>query len=106
MHCLHTSASLAINESYDQLYTMLSSGSTVWRLTVTPFIGIMTKRPDDMPAREKFAGLAVRLRSRFASKLALGTWLAGIPVCEHRDHGGARRLRLTASGSSTAAADV
>ena len=32
-----------------------------------------------------------------AGRLALGTW-QGIYLCEHRDHGGARRLVATIQG--------
>jgi thiamine phosphate synthase YjbQ (UPF0047 family) len=34
-------------------------------------------------------------------RLALGTW-QGIYLCEHRDHGGARELLVTAFGDDTA----
>jgi thiamine phosphate synthase YjbQ (UPF0047 family) len=34
-------------------------------------------------------------------RLALGTW-QGIYLCEHRDHGGARKLLVTAFGDDTA----
>jgi thiamine phosphate synthase YjbQ (UPF0047 family) len=36
-----------------------------------------------------------------AGRLALGTW-QGIYLCEHRDHGGARTVIVTAFGESPA----
>ena len=53
---------------------------------------------DDMPAHVKAAlmgpSLTLPLRE---GRPALGTW-QGIYLCEHRDHGGPRRLVLTVSG--------
>ncbi|CAM3594506.1 secondary thiamine-phosphate synthase enzyme YjbQ [Deinococcus frigens] len=53
---------------------------------------------DDMAAHIKTsvlgAGLSLPVRD---GRLALGTW-QGIYLCEHRDHGGARRLVLTLLG--------
>jgi secondary thiamine-phosphate synthase enzyme len=51
--------------------------------------------PDDMPAHIKASLLGPSLTLPVAGgRLALGTW-QGIYLCEHRDHGGARRLQLT-----------
>ncbi|QFP78083.1 secondary thiamine-phosphate synthase enzyme YjbQ [Deinococcus sp. AJ005] len=53
---------------------------------------------DDMAAHIKAsvlgAGLSLPVRD---GRLALGTW-QGVYLCEHRDHGGARRLVLTLMG--------
>ena len=35
-------------------------------------------------------------------RLALGTW-QGIYLCEHRDHGGSRRVVVTATGEESPA---
>ena len=53
---------------------------------------------DDMAAHIKASvlGASVSLPVR-DGRLALGTW-QGIYLCEHRDHGGARRLVLTLLG--------
>ncbi len=54
--------------------------------------------PDDMPAHIKasLTGAALTVPVSDGS-LALGTW-QGIYLCEHRDHGGARTLIVTAFG--------
>jgi secondary thiamine-phosphate synthase enzyme len=55
---------------------------------------------DDMPAHIKAAlfgpSLTVPIRD---GELALGTW-QGIYLCEHRDHGGPRKLIVTAFGDA------
>ena len=55
--------------------------------------------PDDMPAHVKASlmGASLTLPVRDGAP-ALGTW-QGICLCEHRDHGGARRLTLTLHGA-------
>jgi secondary thiamine-phosphate synthase enzyme len=54
--------------------------------------------PDDMPAHVKTsllgASLSIPIRE---GRLALGTW-QGIYLCEHRNHGGRRRLIATIWG--------
>jgi len=53
---------------------------------------------DDMPAHVKSSLLGPSLTLPIsAGRLALGTW-QGIYLCEHRDHGGPRRLVATAWG--------
>ena len=53
---------------------------------------------DDMPAHLKSAllGSSVTIPIR-NGRLALGTW-QGIYLCEHRNHGGQRRLIVTVWG--------
>ncbi|KAI9223209.1 hypothetical protein BC828DRAFT_376517 [Blastocladiella britannica] len=55
--------------------------------------------PDDMPGHVKAslmgASVTVPIRD---GRLALGTW-QGIWLCEHRDHGGSRRVVITIQGS-------
>ncbi len=54
--------------------------------------------PDDMPAHIKASLLGPSLTLPVADgRLALGTW-QGIYLCEHRDHGGPRRLVVTLHG--------
>ena len=53
---------------------------------------------DDMAAHIKASVLGASLSLPVRDgRLALGTW-QGIYLCEHRDHGGARRLVLTLMG--------
>lgn len=57
--------------------------------------------PDDMPAHIKASLLGNGLTIPIANgELALGTW-QGIYLCEHRDHGGPRRLVATIMGSES-----
>ena len=55
---------------------------------------------DDMPAHIKASlfGPSLTLPIR-DGRFALGTW-QGIYLCEHRDHGGARKLIVTAFGEA------
>jgi secondary thiamine-phosphate synthase enzyme len=57
--------------------------------------------PDDMPAHIKssLTGASLVLPVR-GGRLALGTW-QGIYLCEHRDHGGARTVTVTAFGEQS-----
>jgi len=54
--------------------------------------------PDDMPAHVKASlmgcSLTIPIRD---GRLCLGTW-QGLCLCEHRHHGGRRRLVLTVQG--------
>ena len=95
---MHTSASLTINENADpdvpdDLDTSLDAiapESFPHRHTI--------EGPDDMPAHVKTSllgcSLIVPVRD---GRLCLGTW-QGIYLCEHRNHGGNRRLLLTLQG--------
>ncbi len=52
----------------------------------------------DMPAHIKSVLIGPSLSLPISNgRLALGTW-QGIYLCEHRDHGGARRLVATIQG--------
>ena len=88
----HTSASLTINENADpdvpadleSSFNALAPESFPHRHTV--------EGPDDMPAHVKAALLGSSLRFQFiAANLCLGTW-QGIYLCEHRNHGGRRKI--------------
>jgi secondary thiamine-phosphate synthase enzyme len=62
-----------------------------------PFIHTI-EGPDDMPAHIKSALLGVSVTIPIASgKLAFGTW-QGVYLCEHREHGGRRRILATLQG--------
>ncbi len=95
----HTSASLTINEDADpsvrtdfesHFNEMIPENASYYRHT---FEG-----PDDMPAHLKNAVLGSSVLIPISKgQLNLGTW-QGIYLCEHRDHGGSRKLVLTAWG--------
>lgn len=94
----HTSASLSINENADSdvpldletSFSALAPEDFPYRHTC--------EGPDDMPAHVKAsllgAALSIPIRE---GRLALGTW-QGIYLCEHRNHGGRRRLIATIWG--------
>ncbi len=95
----HTSASLTINENADpsvrtdfesHFNEMIPENASYYRHT---FEG-----PDDMPAHLKNAMLGSSVLIPVSKgQLNLGTW-QGIYLCEHRNHGGGRKLVLTAWG--------
>ncbi|XP_043470661.1 UPF0047 protein YjbQ [Leptopilina heterotoma] len=95
---LHTSASLALNESWDpdvrdDMEMMLNK--------IVPE-GLDYRHscegPDDMPAHVKACFLGSSLSIPITGgKLALGTW-QGVWLCEHRDQAGSRKLLLTLTG--------
>jgi secondary thiamine-phosphate synthase enzyme len=95
----HTSASLCINENADP---------SVRRDFLTVFNRLIPESAqayehddeglDDMPAHIKSSLLGTSVSLPVANgRLQLGTW-QGIYLCEHRNHGGARRLVLTLQG--------
>lgn len=95
---LHTSASLALNESWDpdvrdDMEMMLNK--------IVPE-GLPYRHscegPDDMPAHVKACFLGSSLTIPISEgKLNLGMW-QGIWLCEHRDHAGSRKLVVTLNG--------
>ncbi|MFT3827868.1 MAG: secondary thiamine-phosphate synthase enzyme YjbQ [Chitinophagaceae bacterium] len=95
----HTSASLTINENADP--TVRIDFETWFNKAVPendPDYEHNDEGPDDMPAHLKAAllGSSVMIPI-YNGHFALGTW-QGIYLCEHRDHGGRRRLVVTAWG--------
>ena len=96
----HTSASLTINENADP--TVRVDFETWFNKAVPeddPDYIHTDEGPDDMPAHLKAALLGSSVLIPVANgKLALGTW-QGIYLCEHRNHGGYRRLVITVWGS-------
>jgi secondary thiamine-phosphate synthase enzyme len=95
----HTSASLAINENADP--TVRKDFEYFFNKAVPeddPNYIHNYEGDDDMPAHLKAAILGSSVMIPIENgKLALGTW-QGIYLCEHRDHGGARDVMLTAWG--------
>ena len=95
----HTSASLTINENADP--TVRKDFEMYFSKAVPendPGYQHDDEGPDDMPAHLKAAllGSSVTIPLR-NGKPALGIW-QGIYLCEHRNHGGARSIVITAWG--------
>lgn len=97
----HTSASLTLNENASP--EVLDDFESHFNQMVPenqPYYLHTLEGPDDMPAHIKASLLGPSLILPISQgRPALGTW-QGIYLCEHRDHGGARRLMLTAWGES------
>lgn len=95
----HTSASLTINENADP--TVRQDFESHFNEMVpesAPYYIHTYEGPDDMPAHIKASLLGTSVSVPVQNgRLAFGTW-QGIYLCEHRDHGGARRLIVTVSG--------
>lgn len=95
---LHTSASLTINENADpDVRRDLETALNHLAPENLPYVHTL-EGPDDMPAHVKSSlmGASVTIPIH-DGRLVLGTW-QGIYLCEHRDHGGPRRLVLTLHG--------
>ena len=95
----HTSAALTINENVEP--EVRADMETHFNRQVPDGPRGYTHNyegPDDMPAHIKASllGSSVTVPIR-DGKLALGTW-QGIYLCEHRNHGGARRVVVTLQG--------
>ena len=96
----HTSAGLTINENADptvrddfesHINKMVPENQPYYRHT---FEG-----SDDMPAHIKASLMGTSVQIPVTNgRLNLGTW-QGIYLCEHRNHGGSRKLVLTLMGS-------
>jgi len=96
----HTSASLSINENADP-DVRLDMETAINRMVPEhwPFVHTC-EGSDDMPAHIKASLFGNSLMVPVSDgTLALGIW-QGIYLCEHRDHGGSRRLILTLNGES------
>jgi len=97
----HTSASLTINEDADP--TVRVDFEAHFNQMVpenAPYYKHTIEGPDDMPAHLKSSILGSTVNIPITNgKLNLGTW-QGIYLCEHRNHGGSRRLVVTVQGES------
>ena len=95
----HTSASLTINENADP--DVRRDFETYFNKAVAendPDFFHVDEGSDDMPAHLKASILGASLNIPVTNgRLNLGTW-QGIYLCEHRNHGGSRRLVLTLQG--------
>ena len=98
----HTSASLALNENADP--TVRQDMERHFNQAVpenAPYFVHTYEGPDDMPAHIKSVMLGSALTLPVAGgRFNLGTW-QGIYLCEHRNHGGRRRLVVTIHGEMT-----
>lgn len=94
----HTSASLTINENADRdVRTDLESSLNALAPEDFPYVHTL-EGPDDMPAHVKASLMGTSVTIPIAGgQLALGTW-QGIYLCEHRNHGGPRKLVATVWG--------
>jgi secondary thiamine-phosphate synthase enzyme len=95
---LHTSASLTINENADpDVRIDMETALNHLAPEDLPYVHTL-EGPDDMPAHVKSSlmGPSVLIPVK-DGRLVLGAW-QGIYLCEHRSHGGPRRLVLTLHG--------
>lgn len=95
---MHTSASLSINENADP-DVPVDLEMSFNRIAPESFPYVHTcEGPDDMPAHVKASLIGNSLSIPISEgRLCLGTW-QGIYLCEHRNHGGSRRLVVTIQG--------
>jgi len=96
---MHTSASLTINENADP--SVREDFETYFSRAVPedePYYVHQDEGPDDLPAHLKASILGSSLNIPVAEgRPRLGVW-QGIYLCEHRNHGGSRRLVVTMQG--------
>ncbi|KAL1924098.1 uncharacterized protein VTP21DRAFT_7133 [Calcarisporiella thermophila] len=94
----HTSASLSLNENADpDVRKDMEMALNKIAREDFPYIHTM-EGPDDMPGHVKSSLVGVSLNVPISNgKLNLGTW-QGIWLCEHRDHGGTRKIVVTLQG--------
>jgi secondary thiamine-phosphate synthase enzyme len=94
----HTSASLSVNENADP-DVPLDLESSLSTIAPEDFPYRHTcEGPDDMPAHVKSSLIGCELTLPIRDgRLCLGTW-QGIYLCEHRRHGGKRRIVATMWG--------
>ena len=95
----HTSASLTLNENADPTVRMDFEAHFNQMIPENaPYYLHDSEGQDDMPAHLKASVLGASVTVPItAGRLNLGTW-QGIYLCEHRDHGGSRRLVITVFG--------
>lgn len=96
---MHTSASLTINENADP--TVRQDFESYFNHSVLedePYYMHQDEGSDDLPAHLKSSLLGCSLNIPIANgQPRLGTW-QGIYLCEHRNHGGSRRVVVTVHG--------
>lgn len=96
---LHTSASLTLNEDADP--SVRQDFENYFNRAVPenePYYRHQNEGTDDLPAHIKSSLLGASLNIPIANgRPKLGTW-QGIYLCEHRNHGGSRRIVVTIHG--------
>lgn len=97
----HTSASLTINENASpDVRVDLESYFNKYVPENANFYEHTMEGPDDMPAHIKASLMGASLNIPIKNgKLDLGTW-QGVYLCEHRNHGGSRKIVVTISGET------
>ena len=95
----HTSAALSINENADP--TVRGDFERWFNQAVpenAPYLRHVDEGSDDMPAHIKSSLLGCELTIPIhRGRLRMGTW-QGLYLCEHRNHGGSRRIVATING--------
>jgi secondary thiamine-phosphate synthase enzyme len=95
----HTSASLTINENFDP--DVRGDMERYFNHSVKenePYYLHTSEGSDDMPAHIKSTVIGSSLSIPITNgNFNLGTW-QGIYLCEHRNHGGKRKLVITITG--------
>jgi len=95
----HTSASLTLNENFDP--DVRRDFENYFNHTVKEnesYYRHTSEGEDDMPAHIKSSMLGTSLNIPITNgRFNLGTW-QGIYLCEHRNHGGSRRILITIQG--------
>ena len=97
----HTSASITINEDADPTVRMdFESHFNEMIPENKPYYRHTMEGSDDMPAHLKASILGSSVQIPITNgQLNMGIW-QGIYLCEHRNHGGARKLVVTVWGVS------
>lgn len=95
----HTSASLTVNENADpDVRVDMESAFNQIAPEKAPYYVHTLEGPDDMPAHVKASLLGSGVTVPISDgRLNLGTW-QGLYLCEHRNHGGSRRVVVTLHG--------
>lgn len=96
----HTSASLAINENADpEVRTDMESHFNLIAPENAPHYTHNYEGADDMPAHLKAITIGSSVTIPVTNgRFNLGTW-QGIYLCEHRNHGGSRKIVMTVWGA-------
>ena len=98
----HTSASLTINENADP--TVRGDFERFFNHAVPedePYYQHLDEGSDDLPAHLKASILGASFTIPIAhGRLNIGIW-QGVYLCEHRNHGGSRRLVITLNGEAS-----
>ncbi|MGD8306125.1 MAG: secondary thiamine-phosphate synthase enzyme YjbQ [Ignavibacteria bacterium] len=95
----HTSASLTLNENYDPDVRKDMESFFNWNVKEDESFYVHTSEgSDDMPAHIKSTLIGTSLSIPVTNgHFNLGTW-QGIYLCEHRNHGGSRKILITLQG--------